>query len=42
MFAVVAEELEREGRRVGTTLKLWSCVSFEDLRACVFGIVHTL
>jgi hypothetical protein len=42
MFDVATEELEREGRRVGTTLKLWSCVSSEDRRAYVFEIVHTL
>jgi hypothetical protein len=42
MVVVVAEELERKKKRVGTVLKLLFCESSDVLRACAFGIVHIL
>jgi hypothetical protein len=42
MVVVVAEELERKKKRVGTALKLLFCESSDVSRACAFGIVHIL
>jgi hypothetical protein len=42
MVVVVAEELERKGKRVETTLKLLFCESSDVKKACAFGIVHIL
>jgi hypothetical protein len=42
MVTVVAEELERKRKRLGTALKLLFCESFDVKKACAFGIVHIL
>jgi hypothetical protein len=37
IVAAAAEELEREGKKVGIALELWFCEPFDVKKACAFG-----